>query len=260
MSVGNSERTYGKHALLNKILGREAGIMSLKRPGFIMKQYTIVDMCAGDGLPTYISEMSSPQIIYKHKIFMERHGLYPKVFLFEKNKNTFDILCNNYANASFNLDSNTLKYLPNHPLDLSAAFIHADPNLISDWPINPELLLNVPKYTTMLITLGCNVGGLKRLRSDDRKVWFDNLDNILTFLPGWHDALLVVLRGDKAQWAYLITGPKIWHDKGIYIADATKSFSYWKPGIDLIQYKENHKEFIIARDRLFLTKNELAIK
>jgi len=257
MSVGNSERTLGKHVLLNRILGREAGIMVYGRPNFILKQYTIIDMCAGDGVPTYASSMSSPQIIYKHKEFMKKHGLIPKVYLFEKNKNTFDILCKNYKEA-INLDSYTLKSLPNKPLNLSASFIHADPNLISDWPINPELLLSVPQYTTMLITLGCNVGGLKRIRSEDRKIWFERLDSVLNFLPKWHDALLVVLRGDKAQWAYLITGPKVWHDKGIYMEDATKSFSYWNPGIDLIQYKENYKDFVTARDKLFLTRSELA--
>ena len=140
---------------------------------------------------------------------------------------------------------------------MSAAFIHADPNLITDLPIIERLLKNSPYFTTTLTTLGCNVGGLKRIPHGKRAEWFYRMDEVLMWMPSHHDALLIALRGDKAQWAYLITGPSKWHELGIYKTDATKAFSYWEPGIDIIQYKSNTKDFYSLRNKLFLTAKEL---
>jgi hypothetical protein len=48
-TVGTSERTKGKHALLNRILGREIGIIALEkaRPYFLAPEFTILDLCGG---------------------------------------------------------------------------------------------------------------------------------------------------------------------------------------------------------------------
>jgi len=256
MEVGTSERTYGKHILLNKVLGREAGIMSMQRPRFISPQYTIIDMCAGDGRPSTSSMVSSPQIIQKHQRFMSEHGVKANAFYFEKNINTFDSLRQKFPEAK-NIDSLTLSSVPGMPLKTSAAFIHADPNSISDWPISNGLLSNCPEFTTLLITLGCNVGGLKRLPLESRQKWFERLDDVLLHLPKWHDALMVVLKGDKSQWAYLVTGPKTWHEKGYYRQDAEKAFKYWEQGVDLIQFKSDMRSFLKMRDKLFLTRKEV---
>ena len=256
--VGISNRTLGKHVLLNKITGREAGIMARKCPSFMKKQYTFLDLCAGDGISSYASKTSSPEIIAKHHKFMKNYGINSNVILVEREEyNHARLKEQNYDANILNCDAKEITSIPNLHED-SAMFIHADPNHIEDWPLAKELLINSPKYTTMLATLGCNVGGLKRLPLDKRIKWYERMDEILDWMPSRHDALLVSLRGDKAQWAYLIIGPKAWHDQGIYIKDALKSFNYWKEGIDLIQFKTQKSNFYKERDRLFLTAKELA--
>ena len=95
-TIGSSHRTYGKHVLLNKILGREAGVMrnfstNMIKMGMI-KRYSILDLCAGDGKPTPLSEDSSPLIMRRHKKFLDDHGVPNSLMLFEKNEHTYSIL------------------------------------------------------------------------------------------------------------------------------------------------------------------------
>jgi len=253
-TVGSSNRTLGKHSLLNKILGREIGIMSHAKPAFIYPEYVILDLCAGNGLSNEFSGTSSPQIITKHVKNSRNGNIY--TYFFEKDVNTHTILQSQFS-ISLHQNAFDLIYLPVKVEDNAACFIHCDPNLITDWAVNKNLLNNCPRYTTSLITLGCNVGGLKRLPFEKRVEWFDRLDDILSFLPSWHDALLIALKGDKAQWAYLVTGPQLWHDKGYYQQDALKSFKYWNFGIEFVQFKRDLKNFKELRDRLFLTKKEI---
>ena len=72
----------------------------------------------------------------------------------------------------------------------------------------PEALkTSAPKMTLIFSTLGCNVGGLKRLPREDRELWYGHVVDQLHLLQPWHDSLLVKLEGDKAQWAYLVNCP-----------------------------------------------------
>lgn len=256
MTIGTSNRTLGKHVLLNRIVGREVGILTTGAVPFIKKQFTFLDLCAGDGRPTYQSGKSSPEIITKHSNFLSKAGIKNESFFIEKNQAAFDELKKAYS-VSMNMNALDLERLPNNPPGDSAAFIHADPNLISDWPVSNAILQNAPEYTTFLATLGCNVGGLKRLPLEQRKEWFGMVDNVLEWMPNRHDAMLVALSGDCAQWSYLIVGPKKWHDEGRYIADVDKAFSYWEAGRDMVRFRQNEKQFMNLRDVLFLTKKEM---
>lgn len=262
MTVGTSKRTLGKHVLLNKILGREAGMMAYGRPVFINKHYFIIDLCAGDGSPTYESGLSSPAIIQKHVNYLLKHNVPVKTILIEKNINTFDRLKqHNFDALHLNCNAQDIDILPLKIIHKnSAAFIHADPNHIEDWPISKKLLHNAPEYTTLLVTLGCNVGGLKRLPFERRQAWYDRMDELLRWLPQRHDALLVVLRGDRAQWAYLVVGPKKWHSQGVYKKDVMAAFNSktWPNGVDMVQFKANTRTFYQMRDKLFMTTKELA--
>lgn len=255
-SVGQSKRTYGKHVLLNKLIGREVGIVSNNCPPYIVRQYTMLDLCAGDGIPSQASGVSSPAIMQKHLNTLKKFNVPSHLILVEKNGNTFDQLNeNNFDAITFNCNAREIKELPKDVHKRSAAFIHADPNNVNDWPVTKELLSNMPEYTTLLATLGCNAGGLKRLPLAERRVWFERMDDLLKWMPERHDALLVVLRGDAAQWAYLLIGPKFWRKK--YCINVTASFKRWESGVDMVYYRPNPNEFYRVRDKLFLTKGEL---
>jgi hypothetical protein len=254
--VGQSNRTLGKHILLHKMLGREVGMMAKCRPNFISNQYLIVDLCAGDGKPSHQSEKCSPEIAQKHLAWLKgnsRAGC--ALLLVEKDAYTFSTLSGQgYAATLLNIDASTLDGIPVDHDPRAAIFIHADPNHVNDWPLSDRFVENLPQYTTMLITLGCNVGGLKRLPLAERMRWFDRVDRVLSRLPQWHDALLVVLNGDKAQWAYMITGPKTWREK--YEKDAAAAFKYLPNGISMVWFRADEENFYATRERLFLTAKE----
>lgn len=258
-TVGSSERTIGKHDLLDKLLKKEVETMSYGNVPFIDPEYTIMDLCAGDGTPSRESNVSSPELIKKHcgTLLVNRKKV--NVILVEKNKNTFSRLSARKYNALLlNCDALEIKSIPIEVSKKSACFIHADPNHIEDWPISPELLENAPHFTTMLLTLGCNVGGLKRMPLEARQKWYERMDNILRWLPKRHDALLISLRGDMAQWAYMIIGPKSWHDKKAYSKVAEKAFKTWSKGVDMVRYRTSRDDFFRMRDSLFLTAKEVA--
>jgi len=178
--------------------------------------------------------------------------------LVERDKNTYSrLIAKNYNAIMLNVDAREITEPPITVKRDSAMFIHADPNHVEDWPVSAELLRNSPNFTTLLATLGCNVGGIKRLPRTERQRWFGWIDELLGWMPNRHDALLVVLRGDAAQWAYLVVGPKSWHDTGGYRRIAKSAFKQWKQGLDMVRYRPDPDEFYRMRDKLFLTKEEL---
>ena len=255
-SVGESGRTTGKHSLLKKLLNREVAVMP--HLPYVTKEYTIVDLCAGDGSPSGSSNESSPEIISGYYKSLNKLGIKANMVFIEKDLNTYErLLAKGCPATHINCNSREIKSFPISVGEKSVCFIHADPNHIEDWPISRELLINSPSFTTMLITLGCNVGGLKRLPREARDKWFERMDDVLEWLPKRHDALLIALSGDKAQWAYMIIGPRVWHDKGHYKKEAKAAFKdCWEHGLKMVSLKEDNKEFYKMRDKLFLTVRE----
>ena len=275
--VGISDRTGGKHRLLDKLLGRECGIAGRGSADFRnIRTYTFLDLCAGDGEDNIKSGTSSPGIFKSHQ--KHPNGLsYPdecsprvqsRAVLIEKDQTTFDKLRNNFPDADcFNINALDIEDpgqvgIPNAYWEINnresrqhVLFIHADPNHVEDWPINKRLLQNSPYYTTLLVTLGCNVGGLKRMPPESRKEWFNRMDSVLRWLPKRHDAILVALRGDASQWAYLIVGPRCWTEK--YLQDANKAFlKSWEKGVDAVSYRKDPAGFNQLVKELFLTERE----
>ena len=235
--VGKSGVTPCKHDLLNKLLGREAGTLKFNPLG--ITSYQIVDLTAGDGQP-YNSEFEkgcSPGICLKHANWICEQTKIDGIYLgIEKQSSTFASLASNvsawlssrgwetYAEHKFFKNSSRICFrqansTETDPFDLFpstasvGAFLYNDPNHIEDWCLTPELLKSAPTFTTSLSTLGCNVGGLKRIDLDRRREWFHRVELISeTILQGWHDACLLAV-GGADQWAYLITAPAKWRDR-----------------------------------------------
>lgn len=256
MVVGQSPRTPMKHALLNKVLGREVGALSRIKH----RLYRIVDLCAGNGA----SLESSPSLIIKHMRWLhERSGGVHALFI-EKHAATHRQLISwlatqkcyglvSHCNAK-SCDVDPLTIFP--PGEADYAFILNDPNTIQDFALTDEILRAAPKLTTTLSTLGCNANGIKRLPSESREGWYLHIERVLRFLPHHHDALLIKLNRDSHQWAYLLTGPIVWMDKGKYHTDANGAFSDWEQGIEMARAREEADHFEQICTELFLTQKE----
>jgi hypothetical protein len=113
---------------------------------------------------------------------------------------------------------------------------------------------DLPLYTTTLSTLGCNASGVKRAPRDVRDMWRDHVNRVASTRAKWHTAILIALRNDDSQWAYLITGPRKWREK--YEADARTAFRDWPNGIDTVCIDDGVDAWEDMLDRLFLTKRE----
>lgn len=288
MSVGMSDRTKGKHALLNKLLGREFGVISNsvnlweksrtlpkavrgnhRMPNLFSDGRLILDLCAGDGQSTMQSGTSSPEIIRHHCSNYRNYGYLSrwncKVVLCERDSISYTKLKRKILEFPGYVDVTPVfadvrspDFLTEAMFDFSgysSAFVHADPNKITDWPITKELINNLPYNTTWLITMGCNAGGLKRLPWSERKQWYTLMDDFLGSRPQHHDTLLVYLEKDSAQWAYMVSGPQCW--QGEYEKDAVKAFSYWPKGISGCW--ASHEMFGDYLDWLFKSRAELPL-
>ncbi len=276
-SVGHGPRTQGKHALLDSIVGREAGMMAnpkarAHRLSFMVPFYTMLDLTAGDGLPTNSSEETSPMILCRHRERVHHAGVGCKVFLCERDKATFARLERQSGLAAhfvFGDARKTVTSLDSFAKPRTPIFIHADPNHVRDWPLSPSLLESLRRrewdqaekrptdrwYWTMLITMGFNVSGMKRLPVEARRPWEERIKELTDHLPYRHDALLVTLVNDPAQWAYLIVGPKCWGQA--YRDDAQRAFCYWENGIEIISFREEETAFWQRVRELVYTKEEL---
>lgn len=140
-----------------------------------------------------------------------------------------------------------------------AVFIYNDPNHIEDWCLTPQILASAPKFTTSLSTLGCNVGGMKRLDLDKRELWFDRINMVTkSIVQPWHDACLLSV-GGADQWAYLITAPAKWRDQitSDCLAAASKMEGR-EADPQIAWFKQDPSAFLSLQKYLFLTKAENA--
>lgn len=278
-SVGKSGVTPCKHDLLNQLLGREIGVLT--RQNFI-SEYHIFDLTAGDGNPTQngFTFSCSPGIALKHVNWASENTTKPVSYYgIEKQPQTFALLqanCDEWLIANgwhvsgvnyrknnalanfYNLDSKNISLT-----DWSkgqGVFLYNDPNHIEDWCLTPKIIENLPEFTTSLSTLGCNVGGLKRVEIEKRQLWYERVDALVSNLvQPWHDACLFSVGGPD-QWAYLITAPFKWRTnitKECFKA-ATKIKNRTAEA-QVIWFKENPDEFKHLQDYLFLTKTEFSL-
>lgn len=267
--VGKSGVTPCKHALLNTLLGREVGTLKANKLG--LRTYMIVDLTAGDGVPyagKTFRKGCSPGIILHHSEYLvNKTHVTPSVLLLEKQQATcselidniesrFDPQCHSILLNVLCRDSKSWSFCES-PTD--AAFLYNDPNHIEDWCLTQEMLATAPKFTTSLSTLGCNVGGMKRLDLDKRELWFDRINMVTTsIVQPWHDACLLSV-GGADQWAYLVTAPTKWRDQitSECLAAASKMEGR-EADPQIAWFKQDPAAFLALQQYLFLTKAENA--
>jgi hypothetical protein len=267
--VGRSHRTPFKHFLLDGLLKREANIFHSPKARLSVwanpEPWHIIDMNAGDGGVTEKDNpcprtTSSPSIIDTHARRARNGRSRPKVTLIEKNEATFQKL-HSVANGRpytelLHQDSRLLKIKPT--CKNQAIFIHSDPNALSDWCLTTELLNSLTPTTTMLLTLGCNVGGLKRLSREEREPWFGHVRDVVRTTANFHNLTLIIIENDPAQWAYLVRAPFVWTKR--VEAEARKGGEEFNLPLDMASLKGDmgsQEKFDELLGKLFLTKREL---
>jgi len=141
--------------------------------------------------------------------------------------------------------------------ETQAAYVHCDPNAVDQIPLTEPFVDGFNKFTTYLVTLGCNVTGLKRLKLEERAVWYDYVNMLIEVLPGHHDAILFWLDRDADQWAYLLSFPIKWA-RDFKQQAVTQTSKMWTKGVSAASWRQEKSEFRMALHRLFLTKKEHA--
>lgn len=259
--VGRSSRTPIKHFLLNAIVGKIAGVLSTHKLPCRANPFYCVDLCGGDGLETD-EHAASPLILHKHCVFVRNKiGKESILDVLEKRANTFEQLDRNTRGLAgrgtwFNirLEDSSRFVLPQLKSD-QCAFVHCDPNHVHDMPLTDPLVASWNRYTTYLVTLGCNVSGLKCLPYAQREGWFQYPEMLVRALPRHHDAILFWLNRDAAQWAYLLSLPLKWSDEFKTWA-CNKAGKQWSKGVFARSYRREPLEFHDQIRKLFLTKEE----
>lgn len=249
--VGQSGRTLWKHTLLNAVIGGEMGAFNYLGAG---RSYTMLDLCAGDGRPADASGESSPGILLRHRDLARRNGSDVRVVLVERNASTFATLEQEHPGADHLIhgDSREPGTVPVLWRPSDYVFVHNDPNSIADFALAPELVAALPRFTTTLSTLGCNVGGLKRLPLSERQGWYEHVNTVTRTMGYWHDAMLVRVDRDDAQWAYLLTWPAKWrHRANLRVAAAFRGVE-----VDVAWARQEPHLFAAVCDLLFLQKKE----
>ena len=127
-------------------------------------------------------------------------------------------------------DSRNMPLSTVHSRGKDGILIYADPNNIDQLPITPELMSGLSSTTLMLITLGCNVGGLKRIPYESRVKWIQMAEMVRRSIGPWHDLGLITLNKDASQWAYMVVIPHKWSAE--YLALAAKAGDkLWPAGV-----------------------------
>jgi hypothetical protein len=258
-SVGTSSRTPFKHKLLDTLIGKIIGAQCSGRTP-CNNNFLAVDLCAGDGADTMGEGSSSPAIIRKH--LMDHRGvkLNRSAILYEKDTATFKRLSDRHADCSkmtlINEDSRLMPLSTVHDRGNDSVFIYADPNNIDQLPITPDLMKGLTPYTLFLITLGCNVGGLKRVDLEHRSKWFWIAAMIRKSLSPFHDLGLITLNNDSSQWAYLVVIPQKW--SGSYLQSVEKiGNKMWTGGVSTTSMMRDGDSSLIKQfSSLFLTTQE----
>ena len=248
--VGKSNRTPGKHEALDKYLGKTAGVISQT---YRNNRVFFIDCTAGDGNADDFDRQTSPGIMIRHAQWLRARGIPVQVMLFERSLQNAAMLEKKVGGRAEIFAKSSAEMEPIAWQEDDVVFISNDPNTIADWAL-PPALLKAPKLTTVFSTLGCNVGGLKRLPKDQRQVWREHVRGQVSLLQQWHDAMLCSLVGDASQWAYLVNGPRRWRED-IEIA-FNKSFAHAGYATQIYWRKRDAENFNDALNRLFLTKEE----
>lgn len=275
-TVGASEgHTRAKHCFLNAFLGKMIGVVawgrqtSAREPNRapVTGRALIVDMTAGSGDASEHSSHSSPSIILKHAGFdgLMRTNASCSVLFIEAAENTHQRLLDNFPQIGTTpcinsrcADSRT--YLPTwDTFENDPIFIHVDPNSVGSLPLTEPFLSTLPQYALMLVTLGCNAGGVKRMPKEKRMEWVKMIWVIIENLNKFHtrhDLLLISVLRDSSQWAYLLKVPVKWSQEYMELGFKTGAENF-DHGVSVFSFREHRNQFMGELKRLSLTTNEL---
>jgi hypothetical protein len=248
-TVGKSNRTPGKHAALDKYLGKQAGVISRR---YASHKVWFLDCTAGDGQAENFDRQTSPGIMLRHAEWLKAKGIDAEVLLYERSQTNAQRLSDKVGNRAQVHHESSQDILPFWGKN-DLLFVSNDPNTVNDWAL-PDALEFAPPLTTVFSTLGCNVGGLKRLPIDQRRQWYMQMQRQARLLQEWHDMMLVMLVNDASQWAYAVNSADKWRTEVSEIF--RKSFDAVGYPTDRIWARQDRNKFRDAQNRLFLTKKE----
>jgi hypothetical protein len=150
----------------------------------------------------------------------------------------------------------TVRKIPARPGD--CIFVYADPNSVATLPVTPELIDSFTSETLFLMTLGCNVGGCKRLPREDREQWMKTAFQVIERTHRRHDIILVWLNRDAAQWAYLAAVPRVWAEGTLSAAVKSGNKLWPQNGVSGLSLKTHGRDAITDKFKeLFLTQEEI---
>jgi hypothetical protein len=255
-TVGASaERTPYKHALLNAILGKILGASSCLP---WLTDNLLIDACAGDGSANIWSERSSPLLFLHHANLCKKPT---RVVMIEKTPYEYMKL----KKLMEEMDTKKIVQVLHGDYRLEEiaramgcchrstnCFLHIDPNNVNDVGSVEHLYRHaLSEYLLMLVTLGCNASGVKRLPLKIRKKWFIHLNYLIGLMRDNHDGCLIRLEKDAAQWAYLVTLPTVWKRHiGSVVQDISRL--YWAKGVEMCWYRDDPAAFRAMAEKLFL--------
>lgn len=259
--VGRSSRTPFKHWILDAHLGRICGVLSTRSSIVPAKAepFLCVDLCAGDGVETE-DHRASPHIITKHCNFLATRGFDVQSVFIERDMLTHESLRANLPLAAERnyqqvISGDAREYLVIPAVSNQAIFVNCDPNNVANMPFIKGFADSLTPTTTVTMTLGCNAGGIKKLKREDREKWFEYVQVMVGAMPSFHDAILCSLKKDASQWAYLTRLPSKWAASEAASIEKNGN-SMWPNGVEVVTFRRGYLHFADMVKRLFLTKEE----
>ena len=161
---GASIHTPYKHGLLNDIVAVNLGAASRIE---WLSEAVLIDACSGDGVSNGWSGTSSPEIIYYHAglakskptrvVLIDRDPI-----AIQQHRQKFGNLPNVTIIEGNYQSEYTAKMIG--PINYKAnVLLHIDPNHVNDVDLSAWLRWILPDSTLVLVTMGCNAHGIKRL-------------------------------------------------------------------------------------------------
>lgn len=212
--VGNSEITGLKHENLYKILDFRLKMLHSESVSFVKHIY-LIDVMAGNGLPTKYSDTTSAQIIYE---LFKKYGCYGKleVILNDMTKGHADQLMEKFSGG--NLITCTSKKDTEIYIQISSALskngtyciLNIDPNAPGDVGFDELIsLLDIPVSKEMDLILNMPATSIKR-RGEKLDQYIERI-NATGKHSGW---IRKPVKGDKFQWAMMAFFPNRFQPKG----------------------------------------------
>ena len=232
----------------------------LSQQNWLSRKVVYMDLCAGNGQLDEYGQTCSPLILFEHAKWARENGLQAELVLREINSDAFESL-SRVVDASLPWIDMALgdggDYKRDHD-KTENRFVHLDPNSPADMP-DPNGWGDLwNERTFMVMTLGCNGSGVKRLPLIKRRPWFTYVETVLHRLPRRYEALFVSLDNDQHQWTYMLVFPEAWSKR------ISKSLPGWANKtlpenlrkISVHSWRRNQNDFIDAVRRRFLTHQE----